>query len=385
MKRLFFGLIFCCVLLVVFLPLTSELPVKEIQNTQNTTTNQSQSVQSTTSDQAQNTESTTTNQSQSVQSTTSDQAGNILNGSIAYCIEPGNLTVEEGDVFNVSVVVEDIPVNPGVTAAEFHLSWDPTVLNGLSFVKVMFQDNSIGWDELNSTEGFLFYAHALCSGSIAGNQTLAIITFEAIRQGSSTLHFTYVAACSPNAVELSCEAADGNVAVEKGSGTSPPITPSGPTNLLYTMSIVAGSAIDDNTSILLSAVAVENVPFSVNVEIVNVTGMGGWDFGLCWNNSLLNCTNVEIYNPSSWQDAISVDGEIENNFNSTYGSYHIAVADAQAPYSGNIMIATLTFNPVGAGTTPLAFNHAEICNCMGDDIPFSTTNGSITVNDNASS
>ncbi|HVP16099.1 MAG TPA: hypothetical protein VMT42_01885 [candidate division Zixibacteria bacterium] len=300
---------------------------------------------------------------------------------IAFCIEPGNLSVKEGDVFNVSVAVEDVPVNPGMESAEFHVSWDPTVLKGLSIVKVMFQDNSIGWDELNNTEGLLFYVHALCSDSIAGNQTLAIIAFEAIGQGSTSLHFTFVAACSPDSDKLNCESADGSVTVEKGNGASAPIASNKPENVLYTLTIIAGSASDRNTLILPPAIATEYVPFSVNIEIVNVTDMGAWEFGLCWNNSILNCTNAEIYNSNTWQTAISIDGEIDNNFNSTHGHYHIAVADAKEPYSGNITIATLTFNPVGAGTTPLTFDHVDVCDSDALKIKFSTTIGSITANE----
>jgi hypothetical protein len=381
------------------------LPVKEVQNSQSITISQAQTVtrtigqiqniQTGIADQAQNTPSTTSNQAQSkqstnvnqteTQSTTINQAQNIPNGVIAFCVEPWNLTVEEGDVFNVSVAVENIPANPGLTAAEFHLSWDPTVLNGLSFIKVMFQDNSIGWDDLNSTEGVLFYVHALCSGSISGNQTLAIITFEAIGQGSSLLHFTFAAACSPDALKLDCETVDGSVAVEGGSGASLPIVSNGPTNLLYTMSIVAGSVIDNNTLTLPPAIAVKDVPFSVNIEIVNVSNMAGWEFGLNWNNSVLNCTSVEIYNPSSWQTALSIDGMIDNNFTSTDGRYHVAFADANDPYSGTITIATLTFNPIGTGTTPLTFDHACMVDANCCTLKFSTTIGSITVNDNASS
>jgi hypothetical protein len=309
-----------------------------------------------------------------------------LSTVIGFSVEPGNLTVKQGDVFNVSVGVEDIPANPGISAAEFHLSWDPSVLNALSYIKIMFQDNSIGWDKLNDTEGLLTYVHA-ASASISGNQTLEIITLEAIGQGSTTLHFIKVAACSPDSATLNCEAFDGRVTVEGETGTVAPIASNMPTNVIYTMTIMGGSVVDKNTLILPPAIATENVPFSVNIEIANVTGIVSWEFGLCWNKAVLNCTNVEIYNPDGWKDEITIDGKIDNNFNSTYGRYHIAVAAGpDKPFSGNMTIATLTFNPIGTGTTPLTFNIVDMCdvNAFSLASTLSTTIGSITVDENTS-
>jgi hypothetical protein len=364
MKLSLVGFLICSLVLVLpVIPLASDA-VKEAQN-----------VQSTDIPNVQNAQNTSANQVQSMQ--------NTHNTSIEFCIQPRGLTLKEGDVFNITVAIENVPADPGVAAAEFHLSWDPTVLNGLGFTKVMFQDNSIGWDDLNNTEGLLFYVHALCSGSIEGNQTLAIVTFEAIGQGSTILHFTSVAACSPNAEKLGCETAVGNVSVENGSlPISPPIVSSKPANVLYTMNIFAGSAINKTTLTLPPATATENVRFSINIEIVNATDMEGWEFGLSWNSSVLNCTNVEIYNPNDWSRPISVDGAIDNGFNSTDGRYHIAVV-GENPFNGNITIATVSFDPIGTGTTPLTFDHVGVCNSDCSSLRVSITMGSIIVDEGA--
>jgi hypothetical protein len=376
-KLVLVGFLFCSILLVLMIvPLASEMAIKEAQNVQNKGVLNVQDTQSNGVLSVQNTQNKSANNVQNIQ--------NTKDPAVEFCIQPQNLTLKEGDCFNITVAVENVPAYPGMASAEFHLTWDPTLLNGLSFVKLMFQDNSIGWDELNNSEGLLFYVHALCSGSVAGNQTLEIVTFEAIGQGSTTLHFTYVAACSPDANRLSCGSADGNISVEKGSLTSPPIVSSKPANVLYTMTIFAGSAINKNNLTLPPAIGTENVLFSVNIEIVNATDVEGWDFGLSWNNSVLNCTNVEIYNPSNWSKPISVDGTIDYNFNSTDGRYHIAVA-GENPYNGNITIATVTFDPIGTGTTSLAFDQVDVCNSQCSSLKLSTTTGSITVKKGAPS
>jgi hypothetical protein len=245
----------------------------------------------------------------------------------------------------------------------------------------MFQDNSIGWDELDNTAGALTYVHASCGKSIAGNQTLAIITYQGISKGSTAIHFTFVDATSPSCSSFDRRSVDGNITVEEGNGTSP-TTPSGnASNVVCTMTIMAGSTIENNT-LIVPAVATLNVPFSVNIEITNATDMYGWSFELLWNTSVLNCTSAEIHNPDTWQETFSVGGEINNNYNSTHGYYLVAVVAHDSPaYNGNIVIATLTFNPIGTGTTPLPFGNVEICDPECINIPFSTTIGSITVNE----
>lgn len=302
--------------------------------------------------------------------------------SVVYYTEPQSLTVREGGIFNISVLIGNIPADPGLSAAEFHLSWNPIVLNAISIIKVMFQDNSIGWDELNNTEGHLSYVHALCTGaSISGNQTLATITLKAVSEGSTNLHFTFVAACSSDSRSFNCETSDCYVLVEEDSETNPPIALTAKPNATYTITILARSVINANT-LIPPAVVTERVPFTVDMEIDNVANMFAWQFGLFWNNSLLNCTNAEIYNPDTWKSTVTVGGQIANNYNSTSGNYFIAVAASggSTSYYGNVTIATLTFNPIGEGTTPLTFGDVEICDSFANFIESSATNGMVTVN-----
>jgi hypothetical protein len=371
------------VVLVPILVSAAKLRVNKMQNTPNLGVVGIQSAQNESAKGVQNGLSASPNEANNAQDSDINRMTDTQQNGIAFCVEPKSLTVKEGEVFNVSVAIENIPVDPGVAGAEFHLSWDTAFLNGLGVLRVMFQDNSIGWDELNNTEGVISYVHSLCSESISGTHTLAIITYEAILQGITTLHFTYVAACSPDSALLNSEAFDGNITVEKGSGTTSQIVSNKPTNGIYNMTIIAGSAIGNNTLILPPAFATLNVPFSVNIEIANVTDMVAWEFGLCWDNSVLNCTNVEIYNPAAWQNILSIDGKIDNNFDSTHGRYHIAVTDSDEPFSRNMTIATLTFNPIGTGTTPLTFNQVDMCNvnCISVAATLSTTIGSIKVNE----
>ena len=128
-------------------------------------------------------------------------------------VQPDSVTVKEGDVFNVSVVIENLPANDGMVGADFILTWNNTILNALNMNEVMFHSITPQneWDNIwqirktiNNTKGIAEDActwmdsHRAIDGGycpvngISGNQTLAILTMEAVGAGSTTLHLPYV-------------------------------------------------------------------------------------------------------------------------------------------------------------------------------------------------
>jgi len=134
--------------------------------------------------------------------------------------EPENVTVGEGDVFNVSVLIENIPADLGMAGVEFKITWNPTVLNAIDMTEVMFhsvtpQDE---WgniwrcvDRINNTEGSVWYAYLWQDWSraknggywhIYGNNTLATITLKAVGAGSAALHFSVMKVADPDAEPL---------------------------------------------------------------------------------------------------------------------------------------------------------------------------------------
>jgi hypothetical protein len=134
--------------------------------------------------------------------------------------EPENVTVGEGDVFNVSVLIENIPADLGMAGVEFRITWNPTVLNAIDMTEVMFhsvtpQDE---WgniwrcvDRINNTEGSVWYAYLWQDWSraknggywhIYGNNTLATITLKAVGAGSAALHFSVMKVADPDAEPL---------------------------------------------------------------------------------------------------------------------------------------------------------------------------------------
>jgi len=131
-------------------------------------------------------------------------------------VTPDNVTVNAGDVFNVSVVIENLAVNDGMAGGEFQLTWNSTVLKALNFFEVLFHEITpqSEWDNIwqlaltfNNTVGIASYActwmdrtRAIDEGywpadGISGNHTLAIITMEAVGTGSTSLQLPYALMC----------------------------------------------------------------------------------------------------------------------------------------------------------------------------------------------
>jgi hypothetical protein len=133
---------------------------------------------------------------------------------------PENVTVRKGDVFSVSVVLDNIPLDPGMAGIQFAINWNQTVLNALNMTEVLFHDVTpvSEWDNIweirnvvNNTEGSIFYAYTWQDGTkareggyspISGNHTLATVTFEAVEAGSTVLHFSDLVAGDPDGLLL---------------------------------------------------------------------------------------------------------------------------------------------------------------------------------------
>lgn len=137
-------------------------------------------------------------------------------------IEPENVTVKKGAVFSVSIMIENIPADPGMVGVQFIMSWDPTVLHALNMTEVMFHNvtpqsewgniweirntinNTAGipFNWINYPPGYALYActvYDLLGATdggylpISGNHTLATVTLEAMEVGSTTLHLSSLA------------------------------------------------------------------------------------------------------------------------------------------------------------------------------------------------
>jgi hypothetical protein len=149
------------------------------------------------------------------------QAGNA--GAPVVLVLPDSITVKEGDVFNASVVIENLAIDHGMAGVGFFLTWNKTVLNSLGMTEVLYHTITPQgeWDNIwqlrctvNNTGGYAEYAclwmdmrRAVTSGycpvnGISGNHTLAIVTMKAVGAGSTTLNFSSVEVGDMHAASL---------------------------------------------------------------------------------------------------------------------------------------------------------------------------------------
>jgi len=204
---------------------------------------------------------------------------------------------------------------------------------------------------------------------------------EAVGQGSTVLNFSKVDACSLDTDSFDLSAIGCNVSVAQGGEVNPIVGPSNDSQPHYVMSIFAGSAANGDALVLPPWSARGDAQFYVDVQIVDAVDVAGYDFGLSWNNQVLNCTKVAIFKPDSWPDTLDINFGINNTSDAGLGTYEIASCSMGAVgFSGTFKVATLTFLPIWRGLTPLTFFDAHLCNSHVASVQCSATEGSITVN-----
>lgn len=167
---------------------------------------------------------------------------------IVFSISPKTQAVDEGEIFNVTIQLENIPSSPGAAGFEIILEWDPAILTGLNMTEVIFHSVTpeSEWDniwklkhEVNDTAGFMHYAYlfqdtdrAISGGyaPITGNHTLAIITFKGITKGQSAISFVTLKVTDPQAEPIPSVGVGGLFLV---GNPVPVITVISPKNVTY--------------------------------------------------------------------------------------------------------------------------------------------------------
>ena len=134
----------------------------------------------------------------------------IAADEILLWIDPPTQAAGEGANFTVSVMVANLPSQNGAMGLEFVLTWDPTIVTGISVTDVLFQSIAPPdspraenvWrlkSAVNNTESSAWYAYTFRDlflardegyAPISGNHTLATITLTGVNTGWSTFSFS---------------------------------------------------------------------------------------------------------------------------------------------------------------------------------------------------
>ena len=124
-------------------------------------------------------------------------------------------------------------------------------------------------------------------------------------------------------------------------------------------------------------------PFSVNITVTDVTNLTSWQFNLYYLNSVLTCTNVSEGPFLKSGGGTYFGFSIVNNYNSTtgYAQVYCTLLGMTAYVNGSGVIATVNFQSISAGSTPLHLDDI----LLGDTaippnpMPYTTTDGTVNV------
>jgi hypothetical protein len=143
-------------------------------------------------------------------------------------VSPSYIEVPQNTLFNVTILIENMPEDPGVAGVEFKLTWNSSILNGVNMEEVLFssvppgEEDNIWQVRHEFSAGQVWYAYtykdmarAIAGGYApkSGNGTLAIITFNSIAPGETDLHFTVTKVADLQVELIPTNSIDGAVCV----------------------------------------------------------------------------------------------------------------------------------------------------------------------------
>jgi hypothetical protein len=300
--------------------------------------------------------------------------GKAQSDPVELYVEPPNVenvALVPGTTFNVSVNVDNIPASPGLAGVQFNLTWDPTLLKGVSMQEIMFHqvtpesDWSNIWTLSNTVaNGSVSYAYtwislteATSDGScpISGNYTVANITLEVIGTGECPLHFVVSKLADPDANAISHNTVDGSF-----SNLAPPPAPT-PALLYVSPASIVNSSLSQSNN------------FTINVNIINASGMSGLEFNLGFNVSALYANSV--VNGSFLPSSVTPVTQINNT--AGFVEFNVSLSTPLAG-NGTVAIIQLQVEADNVLNSTLHLYDVELVNSTGQSLPFTTADGSFT-------
>jgi len=292
---------------------------------------------------------------------------------VAYVDPPKveNEALTPDSTFNVTVKVANIPADPGLAGVEFKLSWNSSVLNGVSMQDIIFHEvtpeaeldnlwrikHTVANDSVTYAYTFQDMDRARTGGymPITGNHTVAEIKLKVKAVGKTTLHFDNMKLGDPEANTLPRDVADGFF-----SNLAPPPAPK-----------AAALYVDPARTVNASLTPSSN--FTVNVNIANASGMFGLEFKLNFNASALSANSITrgSFIPSS----VTPTTQIDNT--AGFVKFNVSLS-ASLDGAGTVAVVEFQVKADKLRNSPLHLSDVNLVDSAGQPLPFTTTDGSFT-------
>jgi hypothetical protein len=282
-----------------------------------------------------------------------------------------NVTLVPNTTFNISVKVDNIPAQPGVLGIQFVLTWNSSLLNGVSMEEVIFHELTPASETDNIWKlnhkvypSNVSYAYTYqdtdraISGGYApfnGSHTVAKITLKVVGIGKCPIHFDSFILGDPTGAPIQIQVADGFF-----SNLPPPPAPKAA--LLY---------IDPAKIVNPNLILGQN--FTININIINASDLAGLEFKLGFNASALHANSVASggFIPSSVTPLTQID-------NTTgFISFNVSLS-TPLNGDGNLTIVQFQVEADKVRNSTLHLYEVKLVNSTGQALPFSTADGSFT-------
>jgi hypothetical protein len=287
----------------------------------------------------------------------------VQDGMVESVFEFEVVPASEGQIVNLGTFTEMIEVHGAVDLGsyQFSLAFDPDVVQVTDVTDASFLGSTgrdvvpAGPDIDNEAGVVTFAANSTDAGTPGpdGDGVLAMVTFEAVATGETELDLFDLIATDTDAVPEVPDDVDGFVEV-----------------------------VEPLVSIDPEEVSVSNcAEFEVDVMAEDVVNLGAYEFALIFDPDVVEVTGVENgpFLESTGRTAYVVDEDLDN----VVGMLTFAAAshdgELEGP-DGDGVLATVTFEAVGVGTSDLELMDVILADTAGMELPGPvTTDGMVEV------
>ena len=298
--------------------------------------------------------------------------------SVKLYVDPSdieNVTLVPTTTFNISVKVDNILDNTsGAVGVQFILTWNSSVLNGVSMEEVFFH-STMPPSELSNlnrvthkvTSSNVSYAYtyydvqgAVSGGyaPVSGNHTVAIITLKVVGVGKCGLQLSNTVLGDQAANDIPHQNIDGFF-----SNLAPPPPPKAA--LLY----VDPAKIEDSN-------LTPSHNFTININIINASGLSGLEFKLGFNASVLHANSVA--SGSFIPGSVTPITQINNT--GGFVKFNVSLSTSLTG-DGNVTVVQFHVEADNVRNSTLRLYEVKLVNSTGQMLPpsaFSTADGSFT-------
>ena len=282
-----------------------------------------------------------------------------------------------GEPFSVNVVVDDV-TNLG--AFEFQLTYDPSVVGLQDFKEGPFLGSSGRRVEClppRTAEGSLHFTCVTLGATPdgpTGSGVLATLTFQPVGAGTSALHLEQVTLADPPANRLPAQAEDASVTVGQ--------TQEGGFRWVFwgraIEAVTEGKAATVRVKAPSGGPEVGGEPFSVSVVVDDATNLGAFEFELTYDRGVVDLQDAEE-GPFLASGGRSVECLPTRKAEGSLVFTCAMLAGTPDGPSGSGVLTTLTFRPVGAGTSPLHLEQVLLADPSANRLPAQAEDASVTV------